>query len=92
MGQTDSLVLGSGANISVTERLSYLQRSEGMSTMAETGPATSRRTRAGDSYVSQWNRFVIWSEASGRRSLLRILSPSRASQLPQTAIGTLCGD
>ena len=26
------------------------------------------------------------------RSLLRILSPSRASQLPQTAIGTLCGD
>ena len=37
--------------------------------MAETGPATSRRTRAGDSYVSQWNRFVIWSEASGRRSL-----------------------
>ena len=26
------------------------------------------------------------------RSLLRILSPSRASQLPQTAIGALCGD
>ena len=25
-------------------------------------------------------------------SLLRILSPSRVSQLPQTAIGTLCGD
>ena len=29
---------------------------------------------------------------SRERSLLRILSPSRASQLPQTAIGTLCGD
>ena len=26
------------------------------------------------------------------RSQLRILSPSRKSQLPQTAIGTLCGD
>ena len=37
--------------------------------MAESGPATSRRTRTGDSYVSQWNRFVTWSEASGRRSL-----------------------
>ena len=37
--------------------------------MAEIGPATSRRTRTGDSYVSQWNRFVAWSQASGRRSL-----------------------
>ena len=34
--------------------------------MAEVGQATSRRTR--DSYASQWNSFVAWSEASGRRS------------------------
>ena len=37
--------------------------------MAEIGPATGRRTRTGDSYVNQWNRFVAWSQASGRRSL-----------------------
>ena len=37
--------------------------------MAELGQATSRRTRAGDSYASQWDRFVAWSQASGRRSL-----------------------
>ena len=35
--------------------------------MAEAAQATSRRTR--DSYASQWNSFVAWSEASGRRSL-----------------------
>ena len=40
-----------------------------MSPMAEVGPATSRRTRTGDSYVNQWNRFVAWSQASGRCSL-----------------------
>ena len=37
--------------------------------MAEVGPATSRWTRTGDSYANQWNRFVAWSQASGRRSL-----------------------
>ena len=37
--------------------------------MVEVRPATSRRTRTGDSYASQWNRFVAWSQASGRRSL-----------------------
>ena len=37
--------------------------------MAEVGPATSRRTRTRDSYANQWNRFVAWSQASGRRSL-----------------------
>ena len=37
--------------------------------MAELGPAASQRTRTGDSYASQWNRFVDWSQASGRRSL-----------------------
>ena len=37
--------------------------------MAEVGPAKSRRARAGDSYASQWNRFVAWSQASGRRCL-----------------------
>ena len=37
--------------------------------MAEVGPPTSRRARTGDSYVNQWNRFVAWSQASGRRSL-----------------------
>ena len=37
--------------------------------MAEIGPSTSRRTRSGGTYVSQWNRFVAWSQASGRRSL-----------------------
>ena len=40
-----------------------------MSPMAEVGPATSRRGRTGDSYSNQWNRFVAWSQASGRRSL-----------------------
>ena len=34
--------------------------------MAEVGPGTSRRTRTGDSYASQWNSFVEWSQASGR--------------------------
>ena len=37
--------------------------------MAEVGPATSRRSRTGDSYANQWNLFVAWSRASGRRSL-----------------------
>ena len=37
--------------------------------MAELGPSTSRRTRTGDSYANQWNLFVAWSQASGRRSL-----------------------
>ena len=37
--------------------------------MAEVGPATSRRTRTGDSYTNQWNRFVSWSQAAGRPSL-----------------------
>ena len=35
--------------------------------MADVGPTRSRRTR--DSYANQWNRFVAWSQASGRRSL-----------------------
>ena len=34
--------------------------------MAMVGPATSRRTRSGDSYASQWDRFVAWSQTSGR--------------------------
>ena len=37
--------------------------------MAEMRSVTSRRTRTGASYASQWNRFVAWSHASGRRSL-----------------------
>ena len=37
--------------------------------MAETRSATSERTRTGASYTSQWNRFVAWSQASGRCSL-----------------------
>ena len=37
--------------------------------MAELGSAASRRTRKGDSYASQWNRFVSWSQALGRCSL-----------------------
>ena len=37
--------------------------------MAEPGQATSRRTRTGDSYASQWNSFVAWSRASRRCSL-----------------------
>ena len=37
--------------------------------MAETGPATSRRTRTKANYASQWNRFVTWSKASVRCSL-----------------------
>ena len=37
--------------------------------MTEVRPAKSRRARAGHSYASQWNRFVAWSQASGRRCL-----------------------
>ena len=37
--------------------------------MAEDGSATSGRKRSGASYVHEWNRFVAWSEAAGRRSL-----------------------
>ena len=45
----------------------HVQRS--VSSMAEVGPATSRRTRTVDSYANQWNRFVAWSQAAGRRCL-----------------------
>ena len=40
--------------------------------MAEVRPATSGfdTKRTGASYVSQWNRFVAWCEASGSSSLL----------------------
>ena len=37
--------------------------------MTQDGPATSGRERRGASYVHEWNRFVAWSESSGRRSL-----------------------
>ena len=37
--------------------------------MVELGPEIPRRSRTGESYASQWNSFVAWSEASGRRSL-----------------------
>ena len=37
--------------------------------MAEIGSATTRRTRTGVNYASQWNHFVTWSETSGRCSL-----------------------
>ena len=40
-----------------------------MSQMVEVGRATSPRSRTGTSYVNQWNRFVGWSQASGRCSL-----------------------
>ena len=37
--------------------------------MAEMRSATSERVRTGASYASQWNRFVAWSQVSGRCSL-----------------------
>ena len=37
--------------------------------MAEAGPSTTRRTRTGVNYASQWNHFVAWSRASGKCSL-----------------------
>ena len=37
--------------------------------MPEVGPVTSRQTWKGGSYSSQWNSFVAWSKASGRRSM-----------------------
>ena len=37
--------------------------------MAEAGTTTPERARRGSSYASQWNSFVAWSKASGRRSL-----------------------
>ena len=40
-----------------------------MAPMAEVGSAASRSSKSRDSYANQWNRFVAWSQASGRRSL-----------------------
>ena len=37
--------------------------------MAEARPVTTRRTRTGVNYASQWNHFVAWSRASGKCSL-----------------------
>ena len=37
--------------------------------MAEARPVTTRRMRTKANYASQWNRFVTWSQASGRCSL-----------------------
>ena len=39
--------------------------------MAKNRPSTSgpNRKRSGASYAHEWNRFVAWSEAAGRRSL-----------------------
>ena len=37
--------------------------------MAEAGSATTRRTKTGVNYASQWNHFVAWSRASGKCSL-----------------------
>ena len=37
--------------------------------MADTGPVRFGDGWTGGSYASQWNRFVSWSEASGRSSL-----------------------
>ena len=37
--------------------------------MAELVSATSRRSKNRDSYANQWDRFVAWSEAAGKRSL-----------------------
>ena len=39
--------------------------------MSEDGTATSEsgKKRSGASYAHEWNRFVAWSEAAGRRSL-----------------------
>ena len=54
--------------------------------MAELGPATSRRTRTGDSYVSQWNRFVAWSQASGRPALPA--SPEDVAAYLEDRLGT----
>ena len=34
--------------------------------MAGDRPATSRRTRKGESYSHEWNRFVAWCDAAGR--------------------------
>ena len=56
--------------------------------MAELGQATSRRSRAGDSYANQWNRFVTWSEAAGRRSSARFAR--RRGGLPGRQVGVGC--
>ena len=44
-------------------------KERGIVPMADIRPATSERARRGSSYANQWNRFVTWSHASGRRSL-----------------------
>ncbi len=54
--------------------------------MAEIGPTTSRRMRAGGSYASQWNRFVAWSQESGKRSLPA--SPQDAAAYLEDRSGT----
>ena len=47
------------------------RRSEGSLPMAEDRPATSGpgRKRSGASYAHEWNQFVAWSQAAGKRSL-----------------------
>ena len=45
------------------------RRPEGQLPMAGDRPATSGRKRSGASYAHEWNRFVAWSQAAGRRSL-----------------------
>ena len=37
--------------------------------MVEDGPTTLGAKRSGTSYVHEWNRFVAWSESTGRPSL-----------------------
>ena len=37
--------------------------------MADARTATAGRAKRGSSYANQWNRFVAWSEASGKSSL-----------------------
>ena len=73
---TTDVADGRGSSPKSTWRDCYYKRSgysiasnrRGMSPMAEVGSPTSRRARAWDSYVNQWNRFVASSQASGRRS------------------------
>ena len=58
-----------------------------MSPMAEVGPATSQRTRRGASYTNQWNRFLAWSRASGRRSGSASLEDVAASLEDRSGMG-----
>ena len=50
-------------------RLHSVETQERKLQMAELGTATPERAQKSGSYANQWDRFVAWSHASGKRAL-----------------------